>query len=71
MINEPKQVNSGTPQGIFLKRQLVIKGDGSKTPLLPSDFRVGLDVGIYGRIIRVTDCDQYTREFFDVRYYFV
>jgi hypothetical protein len=22
-INEPKQVNSGTPQGVFLKRQMV------------------------------------------------
>lgn len=57
MINEPKQMNSGTPQGIFLKRQMVIKQDGSKTPLLPNDFRVGLDVGIYGRTIRVTDAD--------------
>lgn len=68
MINEPKEVNSGTPQGIFLKRQMVLKQDGSNTPLLPTDFRVGLDVGIYGRTIRIYDCDQYTREFFDVRY---
>ena len=71
MINEPKQENSDTPQGIFLKRQMVIKGDGSKQPLLPGDFRVGLDVGIYGRTIRITDGDQYTREFFDVRYYYL
>ena len=70
MINEPKQVNSGTPQGIFLKRQMVLKQDGSGQPLLPTDFRVGLDVGIFGRSIRIYDCDQYTREFFAVRYYF-
>lgn len=68
MINEPKETNSGTPQGIFLKRQMVLKQDGSNTPLLPTDFRVGLDVGIFGRAIRIFDCDQYTREFFDVRY---
>ena len=43
---------------------MVLKGDGSQTPLLPYDFRVGLDVGIYGRSIRVFDCDSYTREFF-------
>ena len=47
---------------------MVLKQDGSNSPLLPTDFRVGLDVGIYGRTIRIFDCDQYTREFFDVRY---
>lgn len=66
MINEPKEVNSGTPQGVFLKRQMVLKQDGSNSPLLPTDFRVGLDVGILGRSIRIFDADQYTREFFDV-----
>lgn len=66
MITEPKQVNSGTPQGAFLKRQVVLKQDGSGLPLSPDEFRVGLDVGICGRAIRVYDCDQYTREFFAV-----
>lgn len=69
MINEPKEVNSGTPQGVFLKRQMVLKQDGSNTPLLPTDFCVGLDVGILGRSIRIYDADQYTREFFDVSYW--
>jgi len=66
MITEPKMVNSGTPQGAFLNRQLVIKQDGSGMPFDPTDFRVGLDIGICGRSIRVYDCDQYTREFFQV-----
>mmetsp|Transcript_3398 Transcript_3398/g.5731 ORF Transcript_3398/g.5731 Transcript_3398/m.5731 type:complete len:183 (+) Transcript_3398:195-743(+) len=65
MITEPKQVNSGTPQGAFLKRQAVIKQDGSKMPFEPTDFRVGLDIGICGRSIRIYDCDDYTREFFN------
>jgi hypothetical protein len=43
---------------------MVLKQDGSGTPLLPTDFRVGLDVAIFGRCIRITDCDEYTREFF-------
>jgi len=68
MISEPRQVNSGTPQGVFLKRQMVLKQDGSGLPLLPTDFRIGLDVGILGRSIRIYDCDQYTREFFDVSF---
>jgi len=68
MISEPKQVNSGTPQGVFLKRQMVLKQDGSGLPMLPGDFRIGLDVGILGRSIRIYDCDEYTREFFEVSY---
>lgn len=66
MITEPKQVNSGTPQGAFLKRQMVIKQDGSSMPFEPTDFRVGLDIGICGRSIRIYDADEYTREFFMV-----
>lgn len=31
---------------------------------MPSDFCVGADITIYGRQIRLTDCDDYTREFF-------
>jgi len=64
LIVEPKMVNSGTPQGAFLNRQVVIKQDGSGMPFEPTDFRVGLDIGICGRSIRIYDCDQYTREFF-------
>jgi len=47
-----------------LKRQVVVKQDGSDMPFEPSDFRVGCDIGICGRAIRIYDCDQYTREFF-------
>ena len=63
---EPKQVNSGAPQGIFLKRQMVIKQDGSQMPFEPTDFNVGTDLGLCGRSIRIYDCDSYTREFFEV-----
>ena len=66
MITEPKMVNSGTPQGAFLKRILVIKQDGSGMPFEPTDFRVSLDIGISGRAIRIYDCDDYTREYFIV-----
>ena len=68
MLNEPKKMNSGTPQGVFLKRQMVLKQDGSGLPLLPQDFNVGVDVGIAGRSIRIFDCDQYTRDYFQVSF---
>lgn len=31
---------------------------------MPEDFTVGADITIYGRQVRLTDCDQYTREFY-------
>ena len=66
LITEPKEVNSGTMQGAFLKRQMVLKQDGSQMPFEPTDFRVGLDIGLCGRAIRVYDADEYTRAFFKV-----
>lgn len=64
-INEPKQTNSGIPQGAFLKRQKVLRADGSGKHLTVQDFRIGQEVNIYGKTIFVTGCDQYTREFYD------
>jgi len=66
LMVEPKMVNSGTMQGAFLNRQMVLKPDGSDMPFEPTDFRVGLDIGICGRAIRIYDADEYTRHFFDV-----
>lgn len=43
---------------------MVLKQDGSDMPFEPTDFRVGLDIGLCGRSIRVYDADAYTREFF-------
>ena len=65
MITEPKQVNAGIPQGAFLKRHCVLKPDG--TPFVPDDFCIGADTGIYGRQIRIYDCDDYTRRYYAVR----
>jgi EF-hand domain-containing protein 1 len=49
MINERRETNSGIPQGAFLKRQMVLKSDGSNKPYSPMDFWIGSDVGIFGR----------------------
>jgi len=37
-ITEPKQMNSGIPQGVFLKRQMVLRSDGSGTKIAPTDL---------------------------------
>lgn len=68
MITEKKQVNSGAPQGTFLKRQMVLKADlpiGDQTALGIEDFLVGESINIYGRNYKITDADQYTREFYE------
>lgn len=60
-ITEPKQQNSGIPQGEFLKKHRVPKDDGTHFGAL--DFNVGMDVHIYGRTFHVYDCDGFTRNF--------
>lgn len=40
-------------------------------PFEPTDFTVGLDIGICGRAIRIYDADTYSREFFIVSTFFV
>lgn len=66
MISEPKDFNSGIPQGKFLKRRQVLREDGSGVTYLPSDFQIGGDIDILGRRFRLVDCDEYTRDFYKV-----
>jgi len=63
-IIEPREMNSGVPQGAFLKRQIVMKADGSGQCVGPRDLIVGTNIMIYGKNIRLTDCDGYTRDFY-------
>jgi hypothetical protein len=64
-VIQPKQTNSGVPQGIFLKRQKVLRDDGSGLHVSVKDFRIGDDVVIFAKKIRVLNCDEYTREFYE------
>jgi len=62
-ILESRVQNSGIPQGIFLKRHLVPKVN-SIDSYNWKDIRVGEDICFYGRVFRVTDCDEFTRAFY-------
>lgn len=64
-ITEPKQMNSGIPQGAFLKRQKVLRADGSGTHISLYDFQLGFDIEFFGKVFYVYDCDVYTREFYE------
>lgn len=64
-INEDKETNSGIIQGIFLKRLKAKKDDNSF--YLYTDLVVGKDIYVYGKYIRLFDCDDYTREFYTLQ----
>ena len=60
-VEEPKQANSGIPQGVFLKRHRIPKSDGSYVGL--SDLVVGQVAKFYGRSFCILSCDPFTRSF--------
>jgi len=64
-VNEPKEENSGIPQGSFMKRHHIPKGSGGGEFFTVIDFCLGCDIDMYGRTYRVVDCDAFTAEFFD------
>ena len=59
-IAEPRQDNSGLPQGVFVKRHKVTKDDGSF--FSPADFVVGQELHVYAKALFLVDADDYTRE---------
>lgn len=62
-MSEKKQENSGIWQGQLIKRHRFPGTDGGY--LHWKDLRVGENLFLYGRTIRLTDCDPYTRDFFN------
>jgi len=60
-IIEVPEVNSGISQGVFLRRSVVPKPDG--TPLTIDDFRIGDSIEIYGRTFSIIDCNNMTRAY--------
>merc|ERR1711988_780055 len=62
-VNEPKEENSGIPQGAFEKRHHIPKGRGEFYTVL--DFKLGVDITFYARTFRIVDCDAFTAQFFE------
>lgn len=63
-ICEPKQMNSGIPQGTFLRRQHVINPHTPKKFYNASDLKVGGYIEVFGKNILLHDCDENTRNFY-------
>lgn len=67
-VSEPKIENSGIPQGerkgvIFLKRHRIPKSTNDFYSL--QDLNIGAQPNFYGRVFRLVDCDEFTRNFLD------
>jgi hypothetical protein len=60
-IVEPKQENSGVPQGNFMKRHRVPKSEDDYFTI--QDIEVGCSIELYGRIFHVNGCNESTRNF--------
>lgn len=61
-IAEPKEANSGLPQGPFLKRHKVIRPETGEHVSF-RNLVVGGGVTLYGRAIHICGCDEFTRAF--------
>lgn len=61
-VTEPKQDNSGIPQGTLIRRHKLPGPSGGY--LTVEDLKIGIDWYIYGKSIRITSCDPFTREYY-------
>mmetsp|Transcript_83438 Transcript_83438/g.269912 ORF Transcript_83438/g.269912 Transcript_83438/m.269912 type:complete len:744 (+) Transcript_83438:109-2340(+) len=61
-VIEPRQDNSGIPQGQLIRRHRFPAPGGGY--LRPEDLQVGGTVQIYGRCFLITDCDDFTRSYY-------
>uniref|UniRef100_A0A7S4RM39 Calmodulin n=1 Tax=Alexandrium monilatum TaxID=311494 RepID=A0A7S4RM39_9DINO len=61
-VIEPRQDNSGIPQGQLIRRhRFPARGGGY---IKPEDLQVGETFQIYGKSIVITDCDDFTRTYY-------
>jgi len=61
-IIEPRQDNSGIPQGQLVRRHRFPAPGGGY--IKPEDLQIGGTLHIYGKAIVVTDCDAFTRDYY-------
>jgi hypothetical protein len=63
-LSEPRVDNSGIPQGNLIRRHRIpASDDGSDVYIKADDIRVGMQLTIYGKTIKVIDCDSFTRRY--------
>jgi len=61
-VLEPKQDNSGIPQGQLIRRHRFPAAGGGY--IKPENLEVGSTLQVYGKSICITDCDEFTRDYY-------
>jgi len=61
-ITEPEVENSGLQQGAFLKRQRIPR-DATGITYHWKDLNLGINLPVYGKVIRITNCNEWTRKY--------
>eukprot|EP00824_Muranothrix_gubernata_P018084 TRINITY_DN36979_c0_g1_i1.p1 TRINITY_DN36979_c0_g1~~TRINITY_DN36979_c0_g1_i1.p1 ORF type:complete len:694 (-),score=158.09 TRINITY_DN36979_c0_g1_i1:27-1916(-) len=62
-VIEPRQENSGVPQGALIRRHRIPKPHCSEESYTFSDFNIGAEVTFYGKVFHIINCDGFTRAF--------
>jgi Ca2+-binding EF-hand superfamily protein len=62
-ITEPRIDNAGIPQGTLIRRHRFPSESGGF--ITPEELSVGADLTIYGKHIRLIDCDKFTRAYYE------
>jgi len=62
-VIEPRQDNSGIPQGQLIRRHRFPAPGGGY--IQPQDLQVGGTLPVYGKSILITDCDDFTRTYYE------
>lgn len=72
-IGEEKAENSGIVQGYFLKRQRLLQPIDKNDPYKKlkkkavhwKDLNIGSNLEVYGKVLRLFDCDKFTRDYYN------
>ncbi|KAG8235664.1 hypothetical protein J437_LFUL016037 [Ladona fulva] len=63
-VIEPKERNSGIPQGTLIHRQRIQKSSTHDDSFYDiADLNIGKEVELFGRVFKIIDCDRFTRVF--------
>ncbi|GLV41435.1 EF-hand domain containing 1.1 [Carabus blaptoides fortunei] len=63
-VVEPKVSNSGIPQGTLISRQRIRFPPPQDVQFYDIvDFNIGKEVELFGKVFKLTNCDQFTRNF--------
>lgn len=64
-VQEPRKVNSGIHQGVFISRQRIRFPPDSRSETFVDivDLNIGYEVELYGRVFKIVNCDRFTRNF--------